>query len=57
MLLLLLLAAGLVVARVSMEGGTGEKNATFVPLEQETGSNAKYTASGYIPDYPGYISK
>ena len=32
-------------------------NSTFVPLEQETGSNFKYTAFGYIPDYPGYISR
>ena len=32
------------------------RNGTFVPLEQETGSSAKYTASGFIPDHPGYIA-
>ena len=32
------------------------RNATFVPLEQETGSQYKYTASGFIPDHPGYIA-
>jgi len=53
--ILLLVAGGIIVAKINMEPGSG-RNATFVPLEQETGSQYKYTASGFIPDHPGYIA-
>jgi len=55
MALLLLIAGGIIVAKINMEPQPA-RNGTFVPLEQETGSNAKYTASGFIPDHPGYIA-
>jgi len=55
MALLLLIAGGIIVAKINMEPQSA-RNGTFVPLEQETGSSAKYTASGFIPDHPGYIA-
>ena len=46
----------MIIANVTMMTMALTRNDTYVPLEQETGSNFKYTAGGFIPDHPGYIA-